>query len=126
MVTLLEMRAELGRLRGYRRLTLDQLAERTGLDRATIHQMENVKTYPRLDAKLETFYRIVVALEMPFAEFFRRVEGAAALPPAPPADLQQRSVGLPLPPAPPIAPARGATRASGAAKRSTRATGRRR
>jgi transcriptional regulator with XRE-family HTH domain len=124
MVTLLEIRAELGRLRGYRRLTLDQLADLTGLDRATIHQMENVKTYPKLDARLETFYRIVAALDVPFAEFFRRVEEAAALPPAPPADLRQRSAGLP--PAPPIAPARGSTRASGAAARSTRAVGRRR
>jgi transcriptional regulator with XRE-family HTH domain len=136
VVSLIAIREELGRERRLKGWSLDDLAERARSNRATIHKLENVRSYPDYVPGLDTLQHVLAAFGLTFTKFFLRLErepltlSVADLDrmtmPSPPADLQQRATGLPLPPAPPTPRARGTTPATAAAGRNKRASHRRR
>jgi transcriptional regulator with XRE-family HTH domain len=55
-------------------LSLDKLAGRTGLNRATIHSVENIRREPNLKPDLDTIDKIVTACGGTLASFFTKVE----------------------------------------------------
>lgn len=57
--------------RGY---TLDQAAAAAGLNRATIHSIENIKREPGLKPELETIEQLVRAYGRTLSSFFRHLE----------------------------------------------------
>jgi transcriptional regulator with XRE-family HTH domain len=79
MVDYMQMRKALRRERIAAGLTLDALAQRSGLNRATIHSIENVKREPTLRPELNTVDRLVNALGLTLASFFARLETSSAL-----------------------------------------------
>lgn len=74
------LRDTLRRERTTARLSLDALAAKTGLNRATIHSLENVRREPNLKPDLETVDRIVRALDLTLPRFFELVETPEAPP----------------------------------------------
>ena len=74
-VDFLALREELRKLREQSDFTLDELAVSSGLNRATIHAIENIKREPDLKPELETVERLVVAMGLTLSEFFARIEG---------------------------------------------------
>lgn len=56
-------------------MSLDAAAKKTGLNRATIHSIENIKREPNLQPELETIERLVVAYGMTLSSFFLQIEG---------------------------------------------------
>jgi transcriptional regulator with XRE-family HTH domain len=70
------LREILRRARTRRGLTLDQAAAATGLNRATIHSIENVKREPTLKPELETIEQLVQAYGLTLSSFFTLIERA--------------------------------------------------
>lgn len=68
------LRAALAKERDRAGMTLDDLAEKSGLNRATIHSIENIKREPDLKPELETVERLASAMELTLSEFFERIE----------------------------------------------------
>lgn len=89
------MREELRKLREQGDLTLDQLAGASGLNRATIHAIENIKREPNLKPDLNTVERIVQAMGLTLSQFFARIE---ALQPQPSMRTTMPSLNHTLPP----------------------------
>lgn len=58
------VREALRRERARRRWSLDKLEEVSGINRATIHSIENMKREPDLQPKLETIETLATAMEM--------------------------------------------------------------
>jgi len=56
------VREQLRRAREQSHLTLDELAEKSGHDRATIHSIENIKREPDLKPKLTTLEGVAAAM----------------------------------------------------------------
>lgn len=54
--------------------TLDELAVRAGLDRSTIHSIENVKREPSYKPKIETVEKLALAMDLKMSDLFRHVE----------------------------------------------------
>lgn len=72
-MTLADIRAELRRARKVRKrdgLTLDRLEENSGVDRAVIHRIENVKKYPRYKPGMETILRLIEGMGLTLPVFF--------------------------------------------------------
>lgn len=63
--------------------SLDDLAARTKINRATIHSIENIKREPDLKPKIETLERLALALDLKMSDLFRQAEGgtSSATPP---------------------------------------------
>lgn len=55
-------------------LTLDEAAAASGINRSTIHAIENVKREPALKPELETIEALVLAYRSKLSVFFRRIE----------------------------------------------------
>lgn len=55
-------------------MTLDEAAAATGLDRSTIHSIENTKREPALKPKLDTILKLVQAYGFTLSSFFAQVE----------------------------------------------------
>ncbi len=58
-------------------MTLDEAAEKSGLNRATIHSIENIKREPTLKPDLDTIERLVLAYGLTLSSFFARIESRA-------------------------------------------------
>lgn len=66
------------RLRAERRaadITLDVLSASSGVDRAVIHRIENVRRYQDYTPNLDTLARLIQGLGLSWTAFFARVEG---------------------------------------------------
>lgn len=59
-------------------MTLDEAAARSGLNRATIHSIENIKREPSLKPELETIERLTIAYGLTVSSFFAQIEGLPA------------------------------------------------
>lgn len=75
MPNLLEIRAGLAAARRARRLSLDVLQRRSGVDRMTIHKIEHVSKYPALEPGLDTVQRLVEGMGLTLGQFFTSLEG---------------------------------------------------
>jgi transcriptional regulator with XRE-family HTH domain len=62
-------------------MTLDEAAEKSGLNRATIHSIENTRREPKLRPEFETIERLARTYGLTLSAFFARIEGVPA--PAP-------------------------------------------
>jgi transcriptional regulator with XRE-family HTH domain len=76
LVNCMTVRKALRRQRIAARLTLDAVAQRSGLNRATIHSVENVRREPHLKPEFDTISRLVAALGLKLCEFFEQIENA--------------------------------------------------
>lgn len=65
-------------------VTLDELSERSGVDRAAIHKIENTERYPDYEPGLDTFRRLVEGLGFSMPEFFTRLPRLHFMEPPPP------------------------------------------
>ena len=127
-MSLADIRAELRRARKTRDLTLDDLTDKSGVDRAAIHKIENVKKYPDYEPGLNTFLRLIGGLGVTLTAFSARVEGVDA--PLDTRALSRLLAAMPVPPVePPLIPpapttgrGRGSTRASEAGAHDRRGT----
>lgn len=78
-------------------MTLDDAAAATGMDRSTIHAIENIKSKPKLKPELETIEKLAWAYRITLSELFARIEDSAPLRPElhdhdslPPLDSEDR------------------------------------
>jgi transcriptional regulator with XRE-family HTH domain len=55
-------------------LTLDEAAAASGLNRATIHAIENIRREPQLKPELETIERLTSAYGLTLAAFFAQID----------------------------------------------------
>lgn len=69
------VREVLRRARASVGMTLDDAARHSGLNRATIHSIENIKREPALKPELETIERLAVAYGLTLSSFFAQLEG---------------------------------------------------
>jgi len=69
------LREALRRAREQYPMTLDRAAEATGLNRATIHSVENVKREPNYQPELTTIERLVNGYGLTLSSFFEQIEG---------------------------------------------------
>jgi len=68
-------------------MTLDEAAAKSGLNRATIHSIENIKREPALKPDLESIERLARAYGLTLTALFARVEGVLY-----PADAEPRAI----------------------------------
>lgn len=68
------LREALARMRNQSGLTLDGLAEASGIDRTTIHRIENTKKRIKHNPDLETIERLVCGAGQTLSGFFRQIE----------------------------------------------------
>jgi transcriptional regulator with XRE-family HTH domain len=68
------LREELRLAREHLRWSLDKAATETGLNRATIHSIENIKREPGLKPELETIESLVLGYGDVLSSFFARLE----------------------------------------------------
>lgn len=80
MINYVRLRKTLRQMREARDLTLDQLAERTGLNRATIHSLENFEHEPELKFRFETVDRIAHALGLTLSAVIAQLEHPGKMP----------------------------------------------
>lgn len=71
--SVLDMRRALRSVRRAKEWTLDALSDASGIDRAAIHRIENVQKYPDYEPGLDTFRRLVEAMQITMPEFFARL-----------------------------------------------------
>jgi transcriptional regulator with XRE-family HTH domain len=88
--SLQDVRRRLRAERRARELTLDALSEKSGVDRAAIHKIENVAKYPTYEPGLDTFTRLVEAMPgLTLALFFAHMEHGIG-----PAEIGARAPGV--------------------------------
>jgi transcriptional regulator with XRE-family HTH domain len=68
--SLLDIRTAVRRTRRAREWSLDALSDKSGVDRAVIHRIENVRKYPKYEPGIETLRRIVEGFGLSLADFF--------------------------------------------------------
>ena len=59
-------------------MTLNEAAAQSGLNRATIHSIENLKREPTLQPELETIERLARAYGLSLSAFFAQIDGSRA------------------------------------------------